>query len=448
MEEQMENNTQIPAGYYVEADGSLWKSAVPAATSKNRLKPAVRVCRSVIRVTNLFFNPATQEYLITLTWNYAGRDIKRTIDMSKISSVVKIVNLSRYGLPVSSLNANNVVKYLKAVIEMNPVPVRSLARVCGWHGNSFLRGYYKHGEDCPEFHEDIEVRRAISSISDNGDLQVWSEAMLKVINEYPVLRLLLATAAAPPLLRFVDCEMWTVDLCGAYNIGKSQAAKIALSMWGEYEYAKHDCANGRTTIKRICETMRDIPLLLEESDMPTKKIKHSVAEITNDIITSKDNKGAKCFDFRTVAITTRDLEFTKTNMKSFNYKEQSILIKTPPWGLNNNKFMPVLSSTLNIVGENYGHAGSMLVDKFIALTPDGKMYLTHRMMDLTWQYTNELNKIAVIKAERVERVSKYLAATQLAGEQLAEVLGWPKMDWVEQSVIFEIANNLTLQPKV
>ena len=164
-------------------------------------------------------------------WQYV------TIDCTTCYNKQNITVLGDRGVMVTSETAKNLVCYLSDVVSLNmkdteegkAIPLyRSIARL-GWIGNDF----------CPyvqdvKYDGDLDFESIYNQVRTAGSRQAWYD-MAGEIRKDIVVRLLLATSLASPLIERVGALPFVFHLWGTTSFGKTVSLMVAMSVWGNPE---------------------------------------------------------------------------------------------------------------------------------------------------------------------------------------------------------------------
>ena len=164
-------------------------------------------------------------------WQYV------TVDCTTCYNKQNITVLGDRGVMVTSETAKNLVCYLSDVVSLNmkdteegkAIPLyRSIARL-GWIGNDF----------CPyvqdvKYDGDLDFESIYNQVRTAGSRQAWYD-MAGEIRKDIVVRLLLATSLASPLIERVGALPFVFHLWGTTSFGKTVSLMVAMSVWGNPE---------------------------------------------------------------------------------------------------------------------------------------------------------------------------------------------------------------------
>jgi putative DNA primase/helicase len=173
----------------------------------------------------------------------------------------RLIGLSDSGLPVSSSNAEGVVKFLTAYEAANSKHIpftRSIDRI-GWIGKEF----YPCRTNSEVVYEGDDADNVISSITEHGDYGLWLKTAVELRKE-PLSRVLLAASFASPLLEPLKNRVIILHLWYASKSGKTAGLKFSLSVWGDPLKLMGNYNTTAVGLERRAGTLKHLPLGIDE----------------------------------------------------------------------------------------------------------------------------------------------------------------------------------------
>ena len=164
-------------------------------------------------------------------WQYV------TVDCTTCYNKQSITVLGDRGVMVTSETARDLVRYLSDVVSLNmkdteeskAIPLyRSIARL-GWIGNDFCP-YEKN----VKYDGDLDFESVYNQVRTAGNRESWY-GMAGEIRKNLVVRLLIATSLASPLIERVGALPFVFHLWGTTSFGKTVSLMVAMSVWGNPE---------------------------------------------------------------------------------------------------------------------------------------------------------------------------------------------------------------------
>lgn len=224
-------------------------------------KGPVCACRVPVILTQRLKNIDTGEERVELafyrdkTWHYI------TAEHAVAFNRTAIVQLGNKGLPVSTENAKELVRYLTDLEgeNLDTLPVKRSTNHLGWVGNCFIPG--AQGDIVLDLEEGTVAIAA--GYRESGSLEKWV-AGISPIRNYPLARFLLAASFAAPLLKIVGQRVFIIHLWGPSRGGKTAALKAALSVWGNPEEIMASFYGTKVGLERLAAFYSDLPLGINE----------------------------------------------------------------------------------------------------------------------------------------------------------------------------------------
>jgi len=160
-----------------------------------------------------------------------------TVDCTTCYNKQNITVLGDRGVMVTSETARELVRYISDVVSLNmkdtdegkAIPLyRSIARL-GWIGNEFAP--YVDGI---KYDGDLDFESIYNQVRSMGSREAWYQ-MANDIRKDIVVRLLIATSLASPLIERVGALPFVFHLWGTTSFGKTVSLMVAMSVWGNPE---------------------------------------------------------------------------------------------------------------------------------------------------------------------------------------------------------------------
>lgn len=149
------------------------------------------------------------------------------VDKSQLSISQKLLLLSDDGLDVTSENVKYYINYFNEIMNINNIKKLDSISHIGWKGDDFVP-YDSHGI----FDGADEFRNIYKSIGTKGNYEKW-KATIKELRKHKVIKLLMATTLASPLLEKLNLQPYMVNLWSSLSgNGKTLSCMVAMSIWG------------------------------------------------------------------------------------------------------------------------------------------------------------------------------------------------------------------------
>lgn len=149
------------------------------------------------------------------------------VDKSQLSINQKMLLLSDDGLDVTSENVRYYINYFNEIMNINDIKKLDSISHIGWKGNDFVP-YDSHGI----FDGVDDFRSIYNAISSKGSVLKWRET-IKELRKHKVIKMLMATTLASPLLEKLNLQPYMVNLWSSLSgNGKTLSCMVAMSIWG------------------------------------------------------------------------------------------------------------------------------------------------------------------------------------------------------------------------
>ncbi len=145
-----------------------------------------------------------------------------------LANASELIQLSAHGLLVDSSTALSAVSYFTAFFLANEghFPVLKGTPSLGWQPD----GSFLPGLSSSRLLKEDSVRDETSSLTGNGTVAAWSDAM-RPLRAFMGARLAMAASFAAPLVHLLGERTFLVHLWGPSRSGKTASQMAALSMW-------------------------------------------------------------------------------------------------------------------------------------------------------------------------------------------------------------------------
>jgi hypothetical protein len=209
---------------------------------------------------------------------------------------------------VTSTEAPALSRYLTKYIQVHADVLHAnqvrIATSLGWQSGTdlFVSG---DGRPC-QVQDTANLGRWMSGHQASGSLETWRAALERA--PWRVL-VLTAGACAAPLLNILQVNGFIVSNSGETTRGKTRAARVAASVWGNPEETVLSWSATRVALERYAASARGVPLVVDDSKLARtgNQIAEIIYQIASGTSTSKSERsGARLqetYIIRTVMIT-------------------------------------------------------------------------------------------------------------------------------------------------
>jgi len=248
---------RTPPGWTLNENG-VWQSR----RLKNGDIEAICACPVPVILTERLRNIETGQEKMTLGYYRDGSWHYITADRATAFSHTAIIQLANKGLPVNSVTAKDLVRYLADLERenLNQFPTKRAIQHLGWcSGKTFFPG----AENELVLDLDDTSLSVANHYHSQGTLEEWIE-IVKPIREYPVARFIMAAGFASPLLELIGERVFVIHTWGPSRGGKTAAMKAALSIWGNPEGIMSSFNATKVGLERTAALYSDLPLGIDE----------------------------------------------------------------------------------------------------------------------------------------------------------------------------------------
>ena len=328
------------------------------------------------------------------------------VDKKTLSSNTSILELSAYGVAVTSENARLLVSYLSDLESINYdiIPEVKSTTKMGWVEDGVFAPY----SDEVEFDGEVSFKGMYDAICQNGDFNQWVDLCRKVRGNSLYARIVLASSFASVLIK--DCKLlpFFVHLWGGTETGKTVSLMLAASVWGNPEIGKYAQTFNSTFVAQemLAGFVNNMPLIMDE--LQIIKDRDSFDEMIYKLTEGAGkNRGKKTGGlqqtqtWRNCIITTGEYPIVNS------YSGGGAVNRIIEIDCKSISFFNNPKKVVDIITENYGFAGK----KFVEYLSDKKH------MDEAVKYQKEFYS----QLERLESTAKQAASASviLAADKIA-----------------------------
>ncbi len=201
-----------------------------------------------------------------------------------------------------------------------------------------------------------------NAVSRNGSRDAWIEAVKK-LNEYPYVKIAVATAACTPLLKLLGLPNFIIHFGYPSSSGKSSCLKIAASAVGDQERLVVNWNSTVNAINNKAYYLSSLPLFLDETKAITAKnkddfIRNVIYMISLGVSRSRADKNGglkENLSWNSVCFSTGEANLLY-EVKDGGARARVLDLPGMPFNRRSNEIGDMIDSVLSVVQENYGHA--------------------------------------------------------------------------------------------
>lgn len=367
------------------------------------------VCSHPLMPVKRMENIDTGEQKVEIAFSRGGVWRCNVVDRTVLSSANKIVDLSRYGMDITTESARDVVKYLATIDALNYDKigeVRSVGRL-GWVGDHLFSPYV------PDLRYDGDAGYAATykAVHPQGTLEGWLEAARHGRESSVITRVMLAAAFASVLVEPCDALPFVVHAWGGTGAGKTVGLMLAASVWADPTAGAYYKTFNATGVgqEMTAGFLNSLPLCLDELQVikDKKDFDQTIYTLCEGVGRSRGAKAGglqRMQTWRNAIITTGEMPITNSDSgggavnRVINMDcQDEKLFADPRWAVS-------------VMRRNYGHAGRAFVEHLTGGAMD-------RAKELQKEYYAKLTEQDSTEKQALS-ASLLLAADTLATELL------------------------------
>jgi len=358
----------------------------------------VIACTHPIAPVEILTNAETGLEKVKIAWKKRDKWKEVVVDKDVIASANKIINLSKYGISVTSESAKNLVRFMSEIEDLNQS--RILERVStsrlGWINGGFMPYMENIIFDAEGRFGDI-----YKSIKPKGERQKWFEMALEIRKSDKIEpKFYLAAALSSVLVEPLNALPFIVNLWGKTGRGKTVALMYACSVWaspGEDEYI----SGVKTTVNALemkLDFLNNMPFMLDDMAHLKNKFNGDFSELVYFLCSGKgkdrsnQNLGInRSSTWKNVILTNAEHSLVTETMQG-GAINRIIDVKIDDGSIfeNGNK-------TVECLKENYGFLGKEFLDLIEEIG-------IHEIANIQKNFLKVINDIA--KEKEVEKEEK------------------------------------------
>ncbi len=322
-----------------------------------------KVYDGVLIIDKVYSNIDNEDMFYNIINIVDGVEKNITVRANLINDIREIVKLSNRGLLVSVNYVKNVSHFLTEMINLNRKII--IKKVCtnrfGWLDESF-DNFLPYGD--VHFVGADDFMGQYKAIKTKGDYDVWKKEINRISRNNTQMRLYIAAVFASPLVEILQKQGFILHMWGKSEIGKTVAMYAAMSAWGDPVDLSVNFNTTAVGMERYAGLFNNMPLAVDEGELGNDRV------LSFESFTYLMTQGqGKTRGNKEGGIQIQ----SKWNLISITNAEKSILEGNSKEGMSNRIVeihcrKPIsddLIRTVNIMRNNYGHAGKIFIKKLI-----------------------------------------------------------------------------------
>lgn len=346
-------------GFYSCSDGGIWMYDMMNGRS-------IQVCSHPVFPTRRYENIETGSEMLDVSFKRDGCwKTKSQIERKTIAQARQIVNLSEFGISVTSENAKEMVNYMSTIDDLNReiIPRTETISRLGWvEGRGFSP--YIEGVSYDNVGKFADTYKAVHA---QGDFQKWLDVVKEIrkTDDFKPARIVLAASVASVILRWTCSQPFMVHLWSTESgTGKSIAVMLAASVWADPALGKFVKSMNSTMVanEQMAAFCNNLPLCMDELQTIEKNkdfddIIYMLCEGTGKTRSSKNLGIREQSTWMNITITNGEMPINRDSRGgSIN---RVVSVETTGDVVPRKDKMSEIAELLR---ENYGFAGKMIVD--------------------------------------------------------------------------------------
>ena len=276
------------------------------------------------------------------------------VDKSQLAISQKLLLLSDYGLDVNSENVRYYIKYFADIMSLNDIKKLSSVSHLGWSGDYFIpydsKGIFDGADD---------FRNIYNAVSSKGNYDKWKETVQR-LRKHKVIKLLMATTFASPLLEKLNIQPFIVNLWSSLSgNGKTLSCMVAMSAWGNPQVGQLTLSSNNTQnfYLTVASFMRNITCYFDElqiiKNLSSINFENLIMDLCNGTEKGRLNKYSQAKD---VKIWFNNFIFTNNDKMVDDNAGEQIFNRVVDLEITE-KLIDKGQDIAKIIKENYGFAG-------------------------------------------------------------------------------------------
>lgn len=411
------------------------------------MQQLVRVTYGPVILTRCFREPGggLAEY-VELAWTKPGHGWKRMrVGRGQIAASRELCALAGHGVPVTSETAGRAVGWLAALEAANELAPGWVSSRMGWQGEKHTHFLWGRRLIAPEASaveiellddDDAGLHATAQGLRQRGTWEGWLAA-LDGVADRPLAWAAVYASCAAPLLAMLDCDAFVVDFHAPSGKGKSTAARLGMSVWGDASDSgglKRSWSGTETGVESYAESMQSLPLWVDDSNTVPEKdrplLSSRIYMLANGVgkLRGAVKGSRKMRTWRTVTLSTGE-QSVKSFTQDPGVHQRVVSLYGPPMASAGQA-----QAMTAAIGRHHGHLGPRLVEVLVAMTKDERAALQDGYRDTLADLGQEMS------TEAGARVAKYLAAMQVAAELVHTRCGVPRPSCRPMDAILDLAD--------
>lgn len=279
---------------------------------------------------------------------------EKIVDKSQLSINQKLLLLSDDGLDVTSENVKYYINYFNEIMNINNIKKLDSISHIGWKENNFIP-YDSHGI----FDGADDFKSIYKAISSKGNYEKWKKCVFE-LRKHKVIKLLMATTLASPLLEKLNLQPYMVNLWSSLSgNGKTLSCMVAMSIWGNPDIGALRLSSNNTQnyYSVVASFMRNFTCYFDELQIIKRSkyldLESLVMDLCNGTEKGRLNKNSQA---KEVKVWYNNFLFTSNDKLVKENAGEQVYNRVIDLEIND-KIIENGQDIAKIIKENYGFAG-------------------------------------------------------------------------------------------
>ncbi|ADG68904.1 protein of unknown function DUF927 [Planctopirus limnophila DSM 3776] len=425
---------ELPQNWSINFDSSMPVLEMRSATRRNA---EVESLPQLAWLSEIRIDSINREQAVVVQWLDDGRLDQREISRRSLADSRGILELSRFGMNVNSLNARRWVGYFGDFLGDNSMvlPHRQVLRQLGWERdlNQFAWGRTLIAAT-PEEPDGIDVvmpddgfDSALDAFVAGGSFEE-SLALFREVAESPIARFMLYSSLASVLLPILQRPGFVVDLSGTTSLGKTTTLEVSASVWGRPDAQAtgaaliHSWNQTRVFVERRAAFHNHLPLFLDDTRQARNdQISQIVFDLANGIARGRGTVAGvqQTARWRLIALSTGEQALTSFEEQGGTWA-RVVPLNRPPFANLISNARETVDGYRSRANRHFGHLGPRFVRQVLQQQASWEQWRErYREIHETLAHSVQNNPVA-------GRMAGHLAVVELAAELAGELFDLPE----------------------
>lgn len=331
---------------------------------------------------------------------------EKIVDKSQLSINQKLLLLSDDGLDVTSENVKYYINYFNEIMNINNIKKLDSISHIGWKENDFVP-YDSHGI----FDGADDFKNIYKAIGSKGNYEKWKQT-IKTLRKHKVIKLLMATTLASPLLEKLNLQPYMVNLWSSLSgNGKTLSCMVAMSIWGNPDIGALRLSSNNTQnyYSVVASFMRNFTCYFDELQIVKRSkyldLESLVMDLCNGTEKGRLNKNSQA---REVKVWFNNFLFTSNDRLVKENAGEQVYNRVIDLEIGE-KIVENGQDIAKIIKENYGFAGRDYI-KYIQKVGFDSIFERFKVI------LNEILEKTNATDKQASSLATLLLANQLANE--------------------------------